>query len=330
METAVHPCSVSSDASTILTASLSTSSSSRKKCHHDDKQPRSRANHVDIHVFFRIMDARNWKQIGVFAKHRNRDQSPQENVETYLRDPGTIAKCSEVSQTIRKRAKFLLASQPYDGLVEAFSDEVLRVEQRGAEKSTKSLFLRIAQGARRDNTMPTKRKHEGVAGQSLNKKRGTSLGVCIASCYSVHITESMSLNRISSFFRLDPTPHIGLQLHFSLKRIDHLRRPGFKYKRRNLQVHFFPKRTSRHRWSGFNHRPETSSSRLPEVRQGVVSYPRAPETVSTRSIDRPGFPSGLQLQEHAIPPTPLSKSYTVGNMAIIKYRPRYRSHHQRC
>ncbi|KAF9108120.1 hypothetical protein BGX27_008458, partial [Mortierella sp. AM989] len=100
-------------------------------------------DHVNVHRFFKVVDARNWDRITHFFKLRDIEKTTAEHSEMYLQDLHIISEHKGVSDSIQRRAKRLLKYFAVDEFRNEFGTLLLNAAKEQAKQSTQNFHLGI-------------------------------------------------------------------------------------------------------------------------------------------------------------------------------------------
>ncbi|KAF9163722.1 hypothetical protein BGX21_000907 [Mortierella sp. AD011] len=100
---------------------------------------------VDVHRFFKIVDARNWDRVDTFFKFRDNSKTAGEHADVYKNGLDIISTHESVEANIQRRAKFLISKFVRDDFVEKFTALMLDTGRKQAEKVAQAFHLSARQ-----------------------------------------------------------------------------------------------------------------------------------------------------------------------------------------
>ncbi|KAF9199941.1 hypothetical protein BGZ49_009886 [Haplosporangium sp. Z 27] len=102
---------------------------------------------INVHRFFKVVDARNWGRVTSFFKLRDVERTTAEHSEMYLQDLRIISEHGSVSALIQRRARHLLEHFAVDEFRNEFATLLLNAGKKQAAQSAQSFHLNVIEGA---------------------------------------------------------------------------------------------------------------------------------------------------------------------------------------
>ncbi|KAG0007656.1 hypothetical protein BGZ80_004396 [Entomortierella chlamydospora] len=127
---------------------------------------------IDVHRFFRVIDARHWNNLSTFFRFREPGKTAEEHYYIYRNGLEEISSNSGVGERLQARASFLLDCLEYDTFVNGFATFVERSESKQTEGSVHGLFLNIAKGA--GNKRPRSKDRSPFVDRRIKRKESDS------------------------------------------------------------------------------------------------------------------------------------------------------------
>ncbi|KAI8353973.1 hypothetical protein B0O80DRAFT_66993 [Mortierella sp. GBAus27b] len=129
---------------------------------------------LDVHKFFKTVDARNWDRAASFCKFRD-NRSAQEHTTIFENSLTVISTHASVSPKLRQRAAQILATFAPDSFTQDFAEAVLESSRKLAQTTGQTFHLNLVEGAMghgaNQATTPPAKKRTTASDSSTRKRK---------------------------------------------------------------------------------------------------------------------------------------------------------------